>query len=52
MKKFLLNVSMHVVGLYLALWVIPATLITWHNEQLSQLLTILMKRINEFEKHS
>ncbi|WAX17503.1 hypothetical protein PM116P4_00036 [Parabacteroides phage PM116P4] len=52
MKKFLLTVAMHITGLYLALWVIPATLITWHNEQLTQLLTILMKRIREFEKQS
>ena len=52
MKKIALNIALHLVGIYLALWVIPAVLITWHNEQLSQLLTILMKRIKEFEKHS
>ena len=52
MKKIVLNIALHLVGIYLALWVIPATILTWHNEQLAQLLTILMKRINEFKKQS
>lgn len=52
MKKFLLQVAMNIVSIYFGLWAIPAVLITWHNEQLAQLLTILMKRIKEFEKQS
>ncbi|WAX17797.1 hypothetical protein PM682P6_00036 [Parabacteroides phage PM682P6] len=52
MKKFLLQVAMNIVSIYFGLWAIPATLITWHNEQLARLLTILIKRIREFEKQS
>ena len=52
MKKFLLQVAMIIVSIYFGLWAIPAVLIKWHNEQLVQLLTILIKRIEEFEKHS
>ena len=50
MKKFLLQVAMNIVSIYFGLWAIPATLITWHNEQLARLLTVLMKRINEFDE--